>query len=453
MAAVACFSPASAEAPAPVEWSPGRLPWDEDDDLRDRLVTKDGKEIRGRLVERFGVDELVVLVGRKEVLVDRLEVVELDTVRDRIGTFLGERKAGLDAAGEWKLAERALELELPGFAVLQAYRVLLIDEDHEGAHELLEHKGRPGRWKWKAGKKFLTREKWEDHVSDWGHPLELWTEHYHVRTDAGLGRAIDLCYELEFFYHAWVTEFGRELQPREVLEPMGVQVWREREKMPALSTRRDPYYEPGALFASASTSPNSCYSYYEEEGVRPVRIFDLATQQMLYTSLLNERTRGSSSGQTYLREAAALEVGLGHWFGSQFTGPAGFPERVAFTLSPQDASFALQNMRRGPLDNVKKELPNLIGMGYQRFHEISGECDVYWSKARGFVAWMMDSGSWVRKDGSPLGSTRASLMEFLRLAFTTPQGFSSRTFDKTLDGARIEDQREAWRDWLKSKLR
>ena len=50
------------------------------DDLRDRIVRIDGGELRGRIVEPFAADELLLMQGGKRVRVPHSAVASIDSV-------------------------------------------------------------------------------------------------------------------------------------------------------------------------------------------------------------------------------------------------------------------------------------------------------------------------------------------------------------------------------------
>lgn len=412
------------------------------------------KAVNGRVVDPFG-PELGILVEGDMLRIPRADVVSVITVTDRLRAFLQLRNPGASAAQQWQLALDAERSGLPGIARLQAYSVLLIEPDHEGANEWLGHKRVGSRWKWKLGNKYFYRDDFEKRIADFGKAFELSSEHFSVRTDAGVRRAVELLFDLEALYVRWFEEFGNELLPREVLEPhMQIIARAEKEEMEGLvgGEAKRAWYDPGALGGNRFVYDNVIHTFFESEVGRASRLMELGTQQLIYTTLLREKTKGSPSGNTSVRHCATFEIGLGHWFGAHFQGAPGYAVWKDFEPLGADVLNSLSRMRSGKLSRTRSELTNLPLLTYPDFHQKSNEAPLYWSKARTFVAFLMDPNTRIiGRGGREQGTGREAVMRYMREVFGTPKASSSSALDDALFDTKVESLEGAWRTWLNSK--
>ena len=100
--------------------------------------------------------------------------------------------------------------------------------------------------------------------------------------------------------------------------------------------------------------------------------------------------------------------------------------------------------RRGPLKNAQKEMTNLIGLRYERMHELTGESQLYWAKCRAFVAYLLDPSTILGEKERP---GRDALIEYLREVYKRPTAHSSDALDDAL-GVPVETLRDPWYAWL-----
>lgn len=392
-------------------------------DFRDVVVTNSGKEIRGRVVQRYAPKEVLLLRDGKRVRVPSKDVKSMTTVNDLLREFFERSVESKEQNHAWILAEWAESKGLHAMAQLQAMRVLAADPDHEKAHTLLGHKQGKEGWLWKRESTFLPKARFDEYTSEWGHPLLLSSEHFALRTNADLERAVNALLDLERLYVWWFETFGKALELEEVVEPlMNVQIHKSVDGFPAWTGEKLPYYWP---------QPNGdiSHSYFEGDAGRPKMLFQLGTEQILYNALAHGISVNDVS--TKERYAAWLEVGLGQWVEGLFSGPPGGAIAGTPTIDAEQARLVLQQRRL--------RLPNLLGVRFGMFHDVTDERPVYWAQSALFVAFLMDNSDY-----------RSKLLELVRTTLAETKGSSSSVFDKVFD-TRIEKLEAPWLQWLEQK--
>jgi len=419
------------------------------EDDRDTVTLRDGRTLEGRVVSRHGAELTLDQSGKLERL-PIAEVGELDLVTDRLRVFLDRRRPGSDVAEAWALVGLARSYRLDEMARLQALHVLTLDPEHEAAHELLGHRRRGSKWRWELDGDSLTKEDFDEEITESRARWELRSEHWVLLSDVGLRRALDCLFDLERAYVDWHAEFGTALEPNEVLDFMFFEVYADADDMPKESSSAVPYYDPGLLLNASSAVWNIAYTYYVEGAQRAEQLLQLATQQLIVTTLLEDASRGSYGANLWYRDAAWAEVGLGHWFGTRYGGPAGYAKLGPHVVDPELAQRALQRARKGPLSKVRDEVTNLVGLTYGRFHELTDERELYWAKVATFMAFMLEPDRRVEHRGEQGNTTREAVMSYLRTVYGTPAGHSSSTLDEALGGFEVEVLQDPWREWLES---
>lgn len=391
------------------------------DDLRDRVVRRDGRELTGRVADPFAATEVTLLQGGKRVRIDRKDIAQLDLVGDRLRAFLDRRLRLKDnKRAQQFLVDEAMARGLPGLARLQAMALVLQDDGDEKAHLHLGHtRGQKG-WLWEHGGKRLTREQLEASLEK--QPLTLVGERFTLRCDAGLATNVQVLFDLEQLGAAWFDQFGAELGLREVLHPVAVVAHRNGETFPKWGFRPLPYYVPAPHGDEARTF------YFGANPTRPERLFFVGTQGLLYRTLIGEGDKQDDRD----RVCAWLEIGLGMWMEHTMQGPAGFA--APGPLRAQDVQ-ALQALGRGYRLTHLLHLP-MYGSFYLTDDTATA---VNWSASTMFVAWLL------AKDNQP--ATRGPFLQFVRQALGERKGDSSSLFDKVM-GRRVEELDEPWREWL-----
>ncbi|MCA8957628.1 MAG: hypothetical protein KDC87_16250 [Planctomycetes bacterium] len=395
------------------------------DDLRDRVVTKAGIEHRGRVWSRFSPDEIVVVRGGHRERIARAEVREVHTVGDDLREFFRMRAALRgNKKRAWYLVEWAASRKLPGMARLQALSIVFDDPDHAAAQRFLGNKpgpakaGKPTGWRWSVAGRPVSFAEFERHHGKWGRELALTGEHFTVRTDAGIRRAVATLFDLERLYLFWEDTFGEGVRMREALAPMPVYVWRSLLQFPALTSKRLPYYD---------LQRDVAMTYYRPDGKRPEQLFGVAAQAMIY------HTFGDVRPQPNPRHACAwAEIGIAQWVEDAFDGPPGEAQPLS--------EARLSGPAAGAVLAAQPRLKFVVHWHYELFHELSRRVGLRWDTTRALVHFLMSQ--------KPEPKLRPRFMALLVAAFQQGQGDSSSTFDRVM-GMKAEQLEVRFRKWLR----
>lgn len=396
------------------------------DDMRDVITLKSGQVMRGRVLDRYEPDDLLIMQGGKRVHVAQKDVQSLDTVLDRL-TELMQRRAELqdNLTYRWILAQWAATHDLPAMARLLALDVVLADPTHEAAQEMLGHRKAGDVWLWPLKDRWVPLDELQRYHSDWGHGLELASEHFAIHTNAGLQSTIDALFDLERLYVWWFDRFGERLRLHEVLEPLDVQIWRDASDFPAWSSLRMPYFRvavEGPLPLSAAS-----YTYYDN-AERPERLFEVATQHLIYATLADSPVLQNVKD----RLCAWAEVGFGQWVESGFGGPPGHAEPTAPQLSRAEARLALDR-RAYHLENLTHLQARLL------YVTVADVTLVHWASVHAFVAYLM-------ADHQP--PTREAFLDYLYEAERKAKGDSSTALDEALKRP-VQTLADPYEKWLR----
>ena len=409
------------------------VPGQTDDDLRDIVVLTNGKELRGRIANRYS-DEVLLMRGgsRKRIATEKVQRIE--TVVDRVRTFLDlRRRAPAHASARWTLVEWAKANELPEMARLTALDLVLRPPPATdptappapqvtAAHELLGHRWRKDRWLWPVGKRFVPLADWLKHHADWGREMELRSEHFVLRTSGGPTRAIDALFDLEALLLQVHQEFGEALRLDEVRNPIELRVWGEGDEFPAWSGLAIPYYVPHPFGDAALTR-------YEPGAKRPLDLVAVATQAILYRCL----TRGAPLPNQQSRFATWAEIGLGQWLQWRSNGDPGAITFGHHNRHPKHTPQSLAARRSWGIEDVihfslRDHFHNYLLDAYPMF----------WADAHMLVAFLMAD-----------DTLRPRFLEYLHNALAKGRGTSSSIFDKAI-GAKVETLSDPWVRWLQS---
>jgi hypothetical protein len=437
----------------------GGLADDPFDWKRDAVVLKNGQEERGVVIEDHEPEPVVLLLdgGRRREFA-REEVQRVDKLRDRLASFLGVRKEGLTPDQEWQLVVDAERARLPRMARAQAYRVLLADPLHEGAHQLLGHRRSGADWDWILDGRLVPAKKYPEKSREWNTRIVLEGEHFVVETDAGLKRASEILFDLEGLYVWWMAHLGPLLRASEDVdqsrdEKMTFLVHRNLESFQPLA-RKEPHYDPSGELRTAKGGINVARTFYVPDAERPEELFELAAQSLIYSTLVLGKTKGSVPPELR-RSAHWVEIGLAYWVARHAGGKPGYPEFAtpftgSFVLDFDAARLTLDPIRAPhPLANARYEVTNLIGLGYDYFVGNSSNIPLAKARCGSFVAFLIEADPSVQRGKKVVATGREALWRYFREVYGTPTASSSSAFDAGFNGGRIEELDAPWKAWVK----
>ncbi len=258
---------ALASPPPPLTWAtPLRT------DQRDTVYLKSGRTVRGRVVLELD-DKVAVLVGSRERWIARSKIARIESIANSQRELLDKFDKAIDGVDTFlDLATFCDKRQLTHEAQLFHWRILLDQPNHAGAHEALGHRSTKRGWRIAHAGGLRTLAQLEKIRSDWSKAWKLRSEHFEVRTDTGLRRAVYTLFELEYFYRHVFDLFQADLELRELTEPIKVYVYKNRKQFPSLSNTTSAYFASGE---------NILYTYAALRG-RPRALFHEATHAVLY---------------------------------------------------------------------------------------------------------------------------------------------------------------------------
>ena len=213
-------------------------------DTRDRVVLANGKELRGRVV-RVETAQVLLRVGSVDKPIARKLVAELHTVavahRDLLRDW--QAAAGDDAATLLRLAATADEALLPHEARLFRWLALLQRPDDDDLHARLGHRRSGDQWLVPFGERRLPLATADALSHTFADAWRLRSEHFELRCAAGLRTGLETLLELEGLYHAFHEVYGDAVPLRELVEPIAVHLYHDRDQMPGVSGRVGAYYQ------------------------------------------------------------------------------------------------------------------------------------------------------------------------------------------------------------------
>lgn len=390
-------------------------------DLRDKVTLMNGKEVRGRVLSPFGPERILLVQGGKRKRYPHVMVRDVHTVNDDLRTFFEYRKQhGSDPKRAWYLVEWAESKKLHGIARLQAFSIVLADPKHDKAHEFLGHQKRKSEWRWPVETRHRSLADFEKYHSKWSKSFELTGEHFRVKTNAGVARAVEMLFDLERLYLFWMDTFGEPLRMNEAVKPIDVHAWSSRFKFPKISAVQLPYYDVKNEHAA---------TFFRADAKRPEQLFAVATQALIYATLVENKAIHARS-----HVCAWAEVGLGLWVESAFDGKPGqaVPLKKAH-LDPLTASTVFRSRPR---------LNRVIHLHYELYYEFSKMTTIRWGATETLVHYLMSK--------KPDPKMRARFMTYLERVFRKGLGDSSTAFDKAME-QKVETLQPKFMRWLQVK--
>lgn len=401
-------------------------------DRRDQIELTSGAVRTGRVVQRYEPEHLLISDGGNRDKIPWPQVARIKTVADMVAELLDMRSEGLSLAAEWSLAEIAHARGLEDLARLQAWHVLLRDPDHEAAHALLGNAGKKGAWRWRWDGEFLSPAAVAKKAES---RFELRSEHFRLRSETGLRVAIDTLFDLERAYATFWREFGKELRPLSLFDPIEVELHPSADALPKLnSDLADPYCDPSVRGGSV------VHTYLVAPTERAANLAGVTLEQLLYTTLLTPKAGRPDTFDE--RIAAWLEIGLSHWFTSRSQGRPGYLRLEAPKLDLVLADRALRHRPYG--------LEQLIHLRIQHFFEDRSLVGFHLANTAMFVAWLMDPDV---QAGDPKVDVRPRFLAYVRACFHDGKGNGSSLLDDCLgrEIGRLENCEAPWVAWLSAK--
>lgn len=395
------------------------------DDLRDVVRLVDGRELTGRVFSRLDGDEIVLQQGRARQRLARAQVASMDTVRERVADCLRRFDQLPDHAQHlWYLVGYAQSRQLPDLARLLAIDLVLRHPDHEPAREFLGHRRRGKDWLWPDADQWRTLPDLERQHAEWGHAFGLDSEHFRVRTDASLRRAVDTLFDLERVYVWWMARFGEGLHLYELRGDRVVfEVWRERGSFPRLNKHEHPYF----LHRIEDTQPPLGRTYFDGTAGRATRLTEVAVQALLYRTLADDPGLRSAH-----RFCGWGEVGLARFAEHCLAGPPGRLQPVDWRLPLPEAALVTADPER--------RLVNLTHRSTRQLHfTVTDEVATDWATVHLFVTYLLTSDS--------SNALAQGFLDYLRAAIRGAKGDSSSEFDRAL-GRKVETFEAPLRAWV-----
>jgi hypothetical protein len=395
------------------------------DDSRDRVQKTDGRELRGRVFSRFDGDEIVLQQGTHRTSIPRADVTAIDAVRERVGECMQHFDRLPDHPRHlWYVIGHAQNRQLSDLARVLALDLVLRHPDHAEARAFLGHRRRGKDWLWPDGDEWRSLSDLERRHAEWGHPFVVDSEHFRLRTDASLRRAVDTLLDLERIYQWWLSRFGEPLHLYELRgDKVLFEVWRERGSFPRLNKLEHPYFQ----HRIEDTHPPIARTYFDGAAGRPTRLTEVAVQALLYRTLADD-----PGLRTAHRFCGWGEVGLARHAERCLAGP---PGRIA----PVDWRLPLDEAALVAADPAGR-LANLTHRSTRQLHfTVTDEVATDWATVHLFVTFLLTS--------EPPSGLGQGFLDYLRAAVRGAKGDSSSELDRAL-GRKLETLEAPFREWL-----
>ncbi len=307
---------------------------------RDTVVLTDGKEMRGRII-RVDDEEIVLRVGSRDRTIERARVESFDSVAEKqrklLSTWRGTKAT--DVMALLALALHADDIGLPHEARLMRWYAALQRPADATIHEALGNRKRRNGYAVQIDGRWVPFEKADALGEDFDDAWELRSEHFQIRCAAGLKVALDTLMELEFAYWTMHDLFGSDLELQELVEPIGVRVYRSREQMPKISNTS------GAYFSVSERELFTCY-----ENGRPYALIHEGTHGLLHFFFV----RAAGSRGTI---PAWLDEGWAEYMSGRIqTRVPGKPTLLAASMQPGHFATLAQAQRSKDLYGVHRVL-------------------------------------------------------------------------------------------------
>lgn len=221
----------------------------------DKIELANGQTLDGRVLRADDKKVVVRVDGRVREL-EKKEVRSLDTMALAVRDLLAHLPAaGQETVDRWaELARYAKQHRLDGEEELLWWKVLLLDPNHQEAHERLGHRKLGKVWQAQNRKeKWLELDDLLHRAEDWNEGFELSTTHYFLRTNLPLDEAIRTLFLLERVYASWYVLWDGKLELNEETLALEWNVHRDErsfERLPGRLSANVHGYRPVQVDAS-----------------------------------------------------------------------------------------------------------------------------------------------------------------------------------------------------------
>jgi hypothetical protein len=287
----------------------------------DEVVLEAGRKLEGRVVYE-DEQRIILRVGTRDREIEKQKVASVRAaLRELPGALAAISALEQQALDQHLALARELESKnLPLEARLLYWYVLTVEPAHEAANLALGHKQRGADWVIPFKGRWSTLARLDEVRQDWGSAWEFESTHYALRTNLPLRQALDALVDLERFYLGFYGAFAKELELRDVTEPMGVWIHADKASYPESSNAPAYYLSTDArLYVNAS------------EGLRRDYLVHEATHELLdFTAVRARPGKGKIPG--WLNEGLAVYMA---------TAVRGLPGRLTLELGlPSSVDFA-----------------------------------------------------------------------------------------------------------------
>jgi len=220
------------------------LPASAQSDTRDRVLLVGGKELRGRVVAA-DPEQVLLRVGSIDKPIARRLIAELHTVASAHRELLDDwqDESVEDQAALRRLAAAADAALLPHEGRLFRLLALVQSPDDADLHAAVGSRRSGKRWLVPFGDRRVPLATADAMSHDFANAWRLRSEHFELRCAAGLRTGLETLLELEGLYHAFHAVYGSAVPLRELVEPIVVHLYHDREQMPGVSGRVGAYYQ------------------------------------------------------------------------------------------------------------------------------------------------------------------------------------------------------------------
>lgn len=417
-----CITAALGRGPLSAQ-SPLEGPRTNDPDVRD-VVTLEKGELKGRVINPFDPDEIVLVQKGKRRRIPRQKIQKLHLLRDDMRVFLERRRSKRSGDAEvqwgWLLVEWAHSKGLFRMAELQAME-LALRFGHGDSHRYLGNRKKNDTWLWPHKGGWHDYAGLEEAIRSWGNGITIRSEHFSVRCNGGVAMAVHALIDLEALYLWWGDTFGAALDMREVRTVMPLQVHRDKESFPRWGNLRMPWFDP-------DPSGDVVRTHVDSAGTRPERLFQCGSWLILWHAVaLDPQVQDEQE-----RINPWLEMGLSGYAQMVFEGPPGLAAPRA-EADPKRECLRAANFPIRLQTHV--QLP--IYAGYY----LAGDRETRqrWAVSATLATWLLEHNGPKRRE---------AFLRYAKASLRQRKGTSSTLWKRQL-GVSVATLEGPWRGWVR----